>query len=246
MKRDSIDNNGELIDYEVVHRPAVKRRLHLELAADGLLQVVAPRRWSRRAIHSTLQQRAPHVARFLTRARLRQQDLPEYQYVDGEQHPFMGKWYPLCIRSTPSARTEIELRDGRICIVSRPVESAVSRHSRQSLLQRWYRQQALQQFTARLTTYSEAASWVTGKPPEMRLRRMKRTWGNCSSKRVITLNPHLVKAPEKCIDYVIAHEVCHLRELNHGKAFYALQEELFPGWREAKAHLKAKGHVYLV
>ncbi|MBT8048384.1 MAG: M48 family metallopeptidase [Xanthomonadales bacterium] len=246
MKRESINNDGEVIDYEVIYRPAVTRRLHLELGADGLLQVVAPRRWSRRAIHSTLQQRAPHVARFVTRARLRQQDLPDYQYADGEQHPFMGEWYPLRFRETLSARAEVELRDGQICIVRRPVESPVSKKSLQSLMQRWYRRQALQQFTTRLAAISETASWVTGIPPEMRLRRMKRTWGNCSSRRVITLNPHLLKAPENCIDYVIAHEVCHLRELNHGKAFYALQDELFPGWREAKAHLRTKGHIYLV
>ena len=70
-------------------------------------------------------------------------------------------------------------------------------------------------------------------------------WGSCSSKGVITFNLHLVKAPPECIDYVVAHEVCHLREHNHGKAFYALQEKLYPRWREAKARLKAEGHIYL-
>ena len=79
----------------------------------------------------------------------------------------------------------------------------------------------------------------------MRLRRMKRTWGSCSSQGLITLNPHLVKAPPVCIDYVIAHEICHLREHNHGKAFYALQEQLFPGWRAAKELLAARGHIFL-
>lgn len=81
--------------------------------------------------------------------------------------------------------------------------------------------------------------------PAMRLRWMKRTWGSCSASGVITLNPHLVKAPPACIDYVIAHEVCHLEEHNHGKAFYALQERLCPDWRESKAALAAKSHLYL-
>jgi predicted metal-dependent hydrolase len=79
----------------------------------------------------------------------------------------------------------------------------------------------------------------------MRLRLMKKTWGSCSAKGVITLNPHLVKAPPQCIDYVIAHEICHLKEHNHGKGFYALQDQLYPDWREAKAHLRDKGHIYL-
>ncbi len=61
----------------------------------------------------------------------------------------------------------------------------------------------------------------------------------------ITLNPQLVKAPSQCVDYVIAHELCHLQELNDSQVFYALQEQLYPAWREAKTHLKAGGHIYL-
>jgi predicted metal-dependent hydrolase len=55
----------------------------------------------------------------------------------------------------------------------------------------------------------------------------------------------LMKAPPQCIDYVIAHEICHLKEHNHGKGFYSLQDQLYPDWREAKAHLRDKGHIYL-
>jgi predicted metal-dependent hydrolase len=79
----------------------------------------------------------------------------------------------------------------------------------------------------------------------MRLRLMKRTWGSCSVSGVITLNPHLVKAPPECIDYVVAHEICHLREHNHGKAFYALQQQLYPGWKAAKDKLQRQAHVFL-
>ena len=79
----------------------------------------------------------------------------------------------------------------------------------------------------------------------MRLRKMKRTWGSCTARGMITLNPHLIRAPRLCIDYVIAHELCHLQEMNHSKAFYALQESLYPAWREAKAQLRARSHIYL-
>jgi predicted metal-dependent hydrolase len=75
---------------------------------------------------------------------------------------------------------------------------------------------------------------------------MKRTWGNCSSRGVIKLNTHLIKAPFKVIDSVIAHELCHLREMNHGKAFYALLENLNPDWREDRARLLSEGNSYLL
>ena len=73
---------------------------------------------------------------------------------------------------------------------------------------------------------------------------MKRTWGTCSREGVIRLNTHLVKAPPEALDYVIAHEVCHLREMNHGRAFYELQDGLYPDWKTQRQHLRDHGHQY--
>jgi predicted metal-dependent hydrolase len=63
--------------------------------------------------------------------------------------------------------------------------------------------------------------WVRTTPP-LRLQPMKRQRGSCSPAGRLTPNPHLVKAPRACIDYVIVHELCHLREQNHGPAFHRL------------------------
>jgi len=241
MKRYSISSKDQLIDYEIRHRPAVTRRIHLEINKEGDLQVIAPRRMNRRAIHKTLQQRADHVFRFLIKARARKRDLPDYLYTSGEKHLFMGRRYPLEILEWRGKRGTVNLADERIQVMV--PES--SQDMVKIKLENWYRQQAEQYFSERLAVYSQAATWTEGEPPPMRLRRMKRTWGSCSAKGVITLNPHLVKAPVDCIDYVIAHEVCHLCEHNHGKAFYMLQEQLYPGWREAKALLTARGHIFL-
>jgi predicted metal-dependent hydrolase len=240
MKLNRIDHNGRAIDYEVTHRPAVTRRLHLEVGKKGQLQVVAPRGMSRRAIQKTLQHRAPYVARFLARARSRQRDLPELNYASGEEHWYLGQRFPLEVIEQPGKRASVELSGGRIRLVVPEAGAERTRHS----LEGWYRRQAQRYFELRLIDYSQAAAW-TDQPPPMRLRRMKRTWGSCSSRGMITLNPQLIKAPELSIDYVIAHEVCHLGEHNHGKAFYALQEQLFPRWREARDHLTQKGHRYL-
>jgi predicted metal-dependent hydrolase len=241
MKRYRISANNHHIDYEIGHRPTVTRRIHLEINDEGDLRVIAPRRMNRRDIHKTLQQRANHVVRFLVRARSRQRDLPQYRYISGEEHLFMGQGHALRIRERPGRRASVALT-GRLIDIAVP-EPGRDRIRNQLLA--WYRRQAQTQFAGRLAQYAQAALWNGGQVPVMRLRRMKRTWGSCSSKGVITFNPQLIKAPLECIDYVVAHEVCHLREHNHGKAFYALQEQLYPHWREAKARLKAEGHIYL-
>ena len=231
----------EVIEYEIQTRPRVTRNIHLKTAADGGLVVVAPPRMSQRAIRKRLQRVAHKVARFLVTARTRLGDLKPLRYRSGEQHLFLGVRYPLQLIKGGSRRSLVQLVDDRIVICAPDDDPDQSKRR----LRKWYRQQATEYFGDGLKSITATAPWTNGQVPTMRLRRMKRTWGSCSSKGIITLNPHLVKAPPPLINYVIAHEVCHLAELNHGRAFYALQTQLNPCWREQRAKLHSEGHVFL-
>jgi predicted metal-dependent hydrolase len=237
----AIRHDGRHIPYRVVHRPAVTRRIHLELDAEGGLQVVAPRRMSPGHVQKSLQRSAARVARFLAEARSRQADLGDLEYADGEEHLYLGRRYPLRVEQRPGQRARIDWNGRAIHIrAPRPERERV-----RDLLERWYRRQARDHFGQRLEAILGQASWTPARDPSLRLRRMKRTWGNCSVSGRITLNTLLVRAPEHLVDYVIAHEICHLREHHHGPAFYALQQRLYPAWREARDELRARGHLFL-
>ena len=67
---------------------------------------------------------------------------------------------------------------------------------------------------------------------------MDKRWGSCSPKGEILLNIELIKAPKKCIEYVIIHELCHLAHLNHSAAFYDLLAKLSPAWKKTKYELE--------
>lgn len=238
---DSIQHDGETIPYRLVHRPRVTRRVHLELGADGGLVVVVPRAMSRRDVRKALQARSARVVYFLAQARSRREDLPNLEYREGETHLFLGEACRLTIVDSPAGRGKLVLENGVFVAMTPDTTSGALREC----FRRWYREQAGRDFSRRLSAICRTAPWTQDRIPDLRLRRMKRTWGNCSSAGVITLNPHLVKAPPELIDYVIAHEVCHLCEHNHGSGFYALQEQLFPGWRRARTRLRERGHIYL-
>lgn len=241
MKNKPLHHNDQLIPYEIHHKPSVTRRIHLRAGSDGTLMVIAPKRMSKRAIHDTLQDKAHKVARFLAGALAKQQELPARDYAQGEKHSFLGENFPLEIVAASNRHSTVSLNDGRIRIATADSEPDALRIR----LTAWYRQQAQKHFSRRIEVICKNAPWTDGKAPLMRLRRMKRTWGSCSSSGVITLNPQLIKTPPACIDYVIAHELCHLEEMNHGKAFYALQDSLYPGWREVRELLRSKSHIYL-
>ena len=73
------------------------------------------------------------------------------------------------------------------------------------------------------------------------VRDQRSRWGSCTAAGTISLNWRLVLTPELVRDYIIHHELMHLREMNHSPRFWARVEEVFPGWREAEAWIKRNG-----
>jgi predicted metal-dependent hydrolase len=76
-------------------------------------------------------------------------------------------------------------------------------------------------------------------PPSVRIRRMKTRWGSCTAKGVITLNLRLIQVQREMIEYVLVHELCHLREHNHSPAYFRLLDRALPEWREWKRRLNS-------
>lgn len=105
----------------------------------------------------------------------------------------------------------------------------------------WYRRRA------RKTFENAVDKWLpllaeAGYPipkPRLKIFDMRRAWGRCYyTKGLVTLNLHLIKTPEACIEYIILHELCHFVVHNHSKDFYSLLERFLPGWKETDNLLK--------
>jgi predicted metal-dependent hydrolase len=237
----ALTHQGHRIEYTLAHRSRVTRRVHLELDEAGGLRVVKPRRMSRRAVQRLLQEHSGWVARFVRKAQEQRRDVPDKAYSDGETVLFLGQPLLLCRADPGPGRPRVQRANGQLMMAlgDGSVEQA------RRWLRDWYRKQAAVDFAARLEAHCARAPWTKGRLPPLRLRRMRRTWGSCSPHGVITLNPHLLKAPPDCVDYVVAHELCHLQEHNHGAGFYRLLEILDPRWHERRAKLRANAHIYL-
>jgi predicted metal-dependent hydrolase len=113
-----------------------------------------------------------------------------------------------------------------------------------SVLNDWYRQRARDVFAQRLAVIAEPLQWIHELPP-LRLQFMSRQWGSCSPAGRITLNPWLVRAPREAIDYVLLHELCHLKHHNHSRAFYSMLDRHMPNWRKVKGLLDERAEEYL-
>jgi predicted metal-dependent hydrolase len=240
MQRSNFETLTGLVEYTITRRSRLKKRLHMELDEHGGLVVVAPRHWTKAHIGATLSLNTSRIERFLISARQRQ--LEPLRFTSGELHFYLGERYHLAVHTGVARKPAVHFTGQEIRVVTRMTDPESVRKA----LQAWYHRQALKILDSRLQAIASRADWVNNRPIPLKLRKMKRTWGNCSSKGLIKLNTHLIKAPLSVIDSVIAHELCHLREMNHGRAFYALLERLNPKWREDRARLRSEGNGYLL
>ena len=156
------------------------------------------------------------------------------EYVSGETHLFLGRRLRLKVISGPTkgvmaARQHLTVCAGRTTS-ARLVEAT---------LWQWYREQAADLFQERLLGCMVKLNIPKAEGPnELIIRRYKSHWGSMSPTGVLGLNLDLIRAPVECIDYVIIHELCHLRFPHHGPRFWDLLERVMPDWRKRKSKLE--------
>lgn len=206
-----------------------RKTLGLYVLQDGAIEVRAPLRTAQRTIVAFVESRADWVLR--TRERQLQRQQWQTPPATSGSSWFLGQPRRVEIRAgAPS----VECDDERFVVQLRDPASTeqLERH-----LDAWYRRQAEAIFAERLLLVCQRFPGILA-APELRLRRMKRRWGSCSRTGRVTLNVELVKLPIGLIDYVIAHELCHLTEFNHGPRFYELLAFAMPDWQARERQLK--------
>lgn len=105
-------------------------------------------------------------------------------------------------------------------------------------LERRYRQAAKEYFPKRVEYYAQQLGVSYGR---IRIAEQKTRWGSCSGKGTLSFNWKLMLAPPKVLDYVVVHELCHLKEMNHSSRFWKLVEEIMPDYKEYRTWLKENG-----
>lgn len=158
---------------------------------------------------------------------------PPRKYISGETHLYLGKQYRLKV--IENEKEDVKLIRGFIEVYTK---NRGNHDKIKSNLESWYRKHAAVKLTqcvkdsTRLFRKHEIAD------PEIVLRPMEKRWGSCTKDGKLILNPELIKAPKRCIEYVIIHELCHLVEPNHNKAFLNLQTRIMPEWEKWKDRLE--------
>jgi len=226
-----------LISFDI--KRSQRKNLAIYVHRDQRVEVRAPRHVSKRQIDKFVKDSAAWIQRELQRLS-EGPLLLRLEYGQGAYHKFLGNTISLHLRQ--ASRNSAELRKGRLHLsLTHPAHT----HAVNKALLNWYRQQAAVLFQARLKHWHGRLLACEFKLPlvrNLRIRKMKRSWGSCSRSAEIVLNLWLITQPVKYIDYVIVHELCHLLEFNHSKEFYQLMDRAMAGWKERRTALEASGY----
>ena len=219
--------NGETISYLLEHRP--RRTVGLKITADGLV-VHAPKRIFAFQLNQILQEKSGWILSKLQAREANQVDA--VNWVDGEHLLYLGQDIGLTIVKNPSNKALIF--DANTLIMATPTPD------NQVLIQRkvvqWYQKQAALDFSRRLTILAAKLGVPT---PPLTLSNAKSRWGSCNSRGEVRLNWRLLQAPPPIINYMICHELAHLKQMNHSAKFWVVVESLFPDYKQAEKALKA-------
>ena len=214
-----------------------RNKVEITVLPDATIEVKAPESCALEDVKSKVLKRARWILKTRDEMEAHNRDVLPRQYISGENHFYLGRRYMLKV--TLDEKAEVKLLRGKIELKAPKAEQVPN------LLNDWYRSHALKYFQGRLQELSSRIPWIKDSTPPLKLLTMKKQWGSCSPEGRIILNPHLVKAPRDCVDYVILHEICHLQEHNHSQRFYQLLGQLMPNWKEIKTKLDGMAEVYL-
>ena len=213
------------------------KNMHLRvLSPDGEIQITAPNRLPLSQIDRFVREKRAWIA-------ARQQQLAARPaatnpaFADGQTVYLWGGSYTL--RLEEASRGRSTLRRGQEIVLSVHPEDDTSQ--RESLLNDFYREALSERIAARLPLW-EARTGL--RPSAWQIKNMKTRWGTCNTAtRKIWLNLQLVKQPPVCLDYVIAHELTHLRYPGHGQDFQAFLTRAMPNWPEVRKALNNQTFV---
>lgn len=247
MEQFRILYGDEIIYYSRTYHSSGNSKLIIKVHDDGCVVAHAPLPTSDETVQASMNARARWIWKQLEKTNHLRMVTPR-QYISGETQFYLGRRYMLKVISDPTQISQVKLKQGKLNVTLGQGSTELSERKRtslvKSLLEQWYFHKAKRVFHERLNAMLPMATWEKGLP-SFRLMAMKKQWGSCSPKGNLMLNPHLIKAPKECIDYVILHELCHIAEHNHGDKFWRLLGQVMPQWKEVKIKLDDMAELYL-
>ena len=218
---------SKTLNYELVR--AKIKNMYI-LIRDGKVIVKVPRSISDNRVIDFINSKEDWILKKLKE--VEEKSVKEKKFVSGEVFKVLGNDYTLNIEYGDFEKASVNLDNGYINIcVSENCETVKIKE----LIEKMYYKIALMIVDKSVNMWKNILKIA---PDVVVIKKLKTAWGKCNSKRKITINPDLMKYDQRVIDYVVLHEFCHLRYMNHSKDFWNMVSKYMPDYKLLRNELK--------
>lgn len=239
-ERGTLKIGSTIVPYVVERSRRRRKTIEVQFLEGGRLRVAVPATASRASVEAHLRGRSATIVRRMN-GHARTDPVPDREYVNGETFEYLGRQARLRIVKKAVARPSARLVRGRFVITAPRCSDDEQVTYVRNVLIDWYREHAIGWLMKRVEHFAPRLG-VT--PSGVLLRSQERRWGSCSRDGMVRFNWRIVMAPASLVDYVVVHELCHLREADHDASFWRSVGSLLPDFQLRRERLKRSGTRY--
>jgi len=223
---------NDCLNFHLIKSKRRRKTISLHIRESGEIVIRAPLKASKREIEEFIREREAWVVEKLSEEKERRKELQK-AFVPGEKFLYLGECYPLEIDESTHKELPLRLSFGKFVLNGDHIEEA------RNLLIDWYKREAKEKIEGRVRYYSDRFNLF---PKGTKITSAKSRWGSCSRDDRLSFSWRIIMAPLRIIDYILVHELVHIREKNHSRNFWAALEKILPDYRERRVWLKKNGH----
>jgi predicted metal-dependent hydrolase len=233
-RKQQLQYGTKIIEYSIIKSRRIKTS-EIIVDADDVI-VRTPFHKPLTEIYDIVRKKANWIVKKQLEYNLRKPQITKPTFQHGSMLPYLGRSYPLKVKSKQRGNEKIELVNGEFLIF---VESSKHLKNKIKLLYRkWLTETAQSYLDKKIKLYSKELQVESG---QIKLKNLRSRWGSVTKSGTINLSIDLLKAPTDVIDYMILHEICHLKIKGHSHRFWALVHRFMPDYQEKIDWLKVNG-----
>ena len=236
--RTSIQYGSTHIPFQLCHSSR-RKSINISVAPDGSVLVTAPIGLQTEEIKLAVKNKGRWIANKLRSLRETGSEEPIKEFVSGESFSYLGRSYRLKIWPQNTSNASIRLLHGRFQVV---VDSQLSKKKRSEIiskeLSRWYKEHAEKRINERVKILAARLGIAT---PPVIIRSQQKRWASCDSLGRVRINWRIIMASITLVDYIVAHELCHLIHHDHSPAFWKLLRIVVPDYKDRRERLRREG-----
>lgn len=220
------------LNFQLIRSKKRKKTISLHIKEDGRIVIYVPYHTPKGEIEKFIKEKQSWIVEKISeKEKFTKQ--PNKAFIPGEQFLYLGESYPLKIGDTNPKGLPLKLSFGKFLIDQGHAAKA------KDLFTQWYKREAKERIEERVHYFSNRLQLV---PKGLKITSAKYRWGSCSRDNRLSFSWRIIMAPLRIIDYVLIHELVHIKEKNHSKRFWTSLETILPDYRKHRFWLKENGH----